>query len=241
MHIPYRVLGFPISAAVLLAASQLSIAGQMPPGAASEQAPPSVSSPAQDKFLMLVQPRDTAEIQRDIESAEQSRMAATEAEGTAKEQRSAAAARIEEKKQAISANKDRLKTAKNAKNESEILLLKTEGKALERDKNLYEEREALRDAEIDLAIKRKELASLMRQAFDLERQLAIKRVEQPETGVSGPETARVARVLIDLEKATLEMQKKVADKQSEVADGAKKVVERQLKTLEAQQNIYAGK
>jgi hypothetical protein len=44
----------------------------------------------------------------------------------------------------------------------------------------------------------------MKQAFDLERPLAIRRVAQPKTVVSGPETARAARVLIDLERATLE-------------------------------------
>ena len=242
MRPSYRFFGFLILMTSTLAIGQFSIAAQMPPGAVSQQEAVSEVSPLpQDQFLLLVQPRDRAEIRRDIEMAEQVQSTAKEAEQIAQEQQAAAAARIEEKKQAISANKDRLKIAKKEKNEAEILVLTTELKALERDKDLYEQRESLRGAEIDLAKNRGELASLSKQAFDLELQLELKREEQPEFNPSGPETARATRVLIDLEKATLEMQKKVADKQGEVADSAKKVVDRQLKTLEAQLNIYAGK
>jgi len=103
------------------------------------------------------------------------------------------------------------------------------------------QREALRGAEIELARKRNELAALTKQALDLERQLVLKRTEPTETSASGTDSVRIARVLIDLEKATLEAQKKAADKQSEVADGARSVVGRQLKTLHARQNIYSGK
>ncbi len=237
----YRFWGLGIVAVALLAAGSSSVFAQMPPGIVSDQSTPIVISPTQDKFLMMVQPRDLTEIQRDIDMAEQLQISATEAERVAQAQRSAAKSRIDEKKQALSTNKSKLKAAKDAKNEAEILLLQSEEKALERDKKLQEERESLRDAEIDLAKKRMELAALMKQAFDLERQLAIRRGEQAETSVSGPETARAARVVVDMEKATLEMQKKVADKQGEVAGRAKTVVDRQLKTLEAQQNVYSGK
>jgi hypothetical protein len=229
---------FLFSATLLLAGSQL-LAAQMLPSQMTET--PSISSSPKDKFLMLVAPRDVAEIQRDIESAEQARLAAAEAERTAQEQRAASAARSEEKKLAIAANKDKLKAAKREKKESEILLLETEKKALNRDKHLFEQREGLRNAESDLAGKRGELSILIKQAFDLERQLALKRAEQTGSDISGPDGAREARLLIDLEKASLEAQKNVADKQGEVASSAKKVIVRQLKILEAQQNIYAGK
>jgi hypothetical protein len=148
---------------------------------------------------------------------------------------------IAEKKRAISANKDKLKIAKREKNESEKLVLTTEGKTLRRDLELLEQREAIRGAEIELARKRNELAALTKQALDLERQLVLKRTEPTETSASSTDSVRLARVLIDLEKATLEAQKKVADKQREAADGARTVVDRQLKTLQAQQNIYSGK
>jgi len=215
----------------LFAVEQLSFATQLPPTSVLEP---------QEQFLMLVQPRNVVDIERDVQSAEQARTAAIEAEKTAQEQRSTATTRLEEKNKAIDENKAKLKAAKKEKKESEILLLTTEAKALGRDKDLLEQREALRDAEIDLARGRNELATLTKQALELERQLSLKRAENAGTSVSGPDTAREARVLIDLEKATLEAQKKVADKQGEVADGAKEVVDRQLKTLEAQQNIYGG-
>ncbi len=231
----YRMIGFVILTIILPVSSQL-YAAQMPPMSA-----PIIAPPPLDKFLMLVPQRDANEIQGDIEWAERDRASASEAERAAQEQRIAVAAKIEEKKQAIATNKDRLKIAKKDKNAAETLILTTEIKALNRDKDLFEKREALRDAEIDLAKKRGELAILMKQALDLERQMTLKRAEQTEISSGGLDAARTARILIDLEKGTLEAQKKVADKQGDVADSAKKVVVRQLKTLEAQRNIYAGK
>jgi hypothetical protein len=224
------------SALALPAAAQL-----LPPGATGGQTKPVVVSPPQDRFLMLVPPRDLTEIDRDIEMARQLEISATESERVAQAGRSASKSRIDEKKQALSANKDKLKRAKDEKNDSEVLLLELEKKALERDRKLHEERESLREAEIDLARKRVELAARMRQAFELERQLVIRRGEQSDINVSGPETARSASVVVDLERATLEMQKKVAESQGDVADRARKVVDRQLKTHDAQQKVFAGR
>ena len=202
---------------------------------------PDVAVQTSDRFLRLVPMREVTEIQRDIEAAEQARLAAVDAERIAQEERTAAAKLIDEKKQAININKDRQKAAKRDKNNAEMLVLGTEGKALERDKDMLEEREALRDAEIDLSRKRIELATLAKQALELEQQLIAKRIQLPMIVVSGPDSAREARLMIDLERATLQAQKKVAEKQGEVAAGAKKVIERQLKTLDAQQGIYSGK
>lgn len=232
----YRAFGFAAILTIIFLTLSQSYATQMLPDAAIIAA-----RPPKERFLMLVAPRDIMEIQSDIVSVERDRTTASEAEQTAQELRSTATAKINENKQSIAANKDRLKISKKEKNESETLLLTTERKVLNRDKKLFEQREALRDAEIDLAKKRGELAILMKQALDLERQLAIKRAEHPEASVSELDTVRSARLLIDLEKATLEAQKTVANKQGEVAAGAKKVVIRQIKTLEAQRNIYAGK
>lgn len=235
-----QMYGFLVAASILLSGSQAPVAAQMPIGIASHQTIPVVVAPSQDKFLMLVQPRDITEIERDIQLAEQMEESARESERVGESQKSLAASRIDEQKRAISENKDRMKSAQRTKNDAEVLLLKNEEKALERSKKLHEERESLLGAEIDLAKKRLELASLMKQAFELERQLAIKRWEQTETSVSGPESARSATVVIQMERASLEMQKKVAEKQGEVAGKAKTVVEKQLKTLEAQQKVYAG-
>ncbi|MDI9612524.1 MAG: hypothetical protein QM330_05600 [Acidobacteriota bacterium] len=242
METSNRILRLLIPALAFAATLTMPAAAQLlPPGAASAETTPVVVSPAQDRFLMLIQPRDLGEIDRDIEMASQLEIAATEAERVAQAGRSASKSRIDEKKQMLSANKDKMKAAKNAKNQSEVLLLESERKALERDKRLHEERESLRAAEIDLARKRAELASRMKQAFDLERQLAVKRGEQSDINVSGPKTARAANVLIDLERATLEMQKKVASSQADVANRAQKVVDRQLKTLTAQQKVFGGR
>ena len=140
---------------------------------------PDVAVQTSDRFLRLVPMREVTEIQRDIEAAEQARLAAVDAERIAQEERTAAAKLIDEKKQAININKDRQKAAKRDKNNAEMLVLGTEGKALERDKDMLEEREALRDAEIDLSRKRIELATLAKQALELEQQLIAKRIQLP--------------------------------------------------------------
>lgn len=232
MHTRYRWIGFPFSATIFIAANQLFSAAQMLPGAAP-QTGYSTLTQAEERSLMLVPQRKVEEIQRDMDSADQARTAAMAAERTIQDQRSSVTAMIGEKKKAISANKDKLIKAKGEKSESEKLVLTMVGKSLERDLELLEQREAIRGAEMDLARKRNELATLTKQALDLERQLVLKRTEPAERSASGTDSIRTAQVLIDLEKATLEAQRKVADKQSEVADRARTVVDRQLKTLQA--------
>jgi hypothetical protein len=232
MRTQFQSIVFPILIAFLLTAGRPLIAVQNPPAEAKKPA---------DQFLVLVPARDVADIQRDVDSTDRDRTAAGEAERMAQDQRSSLITRIEEKKQAIAANKEKLKAAKKDKNEAEIPLLTAEGKALDRDKDLLEQQLALRDAEISYSRARNELATATKQALDFERQLAQKRVEQGGAGESKSDQARAARWLIDMERATLDAQKKAADKQGEVADGLKKVVAHRLKTLEAQQNIYGGK
>jgi len=232
MRTGYCSIGILISITLLLVASNHAFAMQNPPSAPPEP---------KEEFIVLVPVRDVAEIQRDIESADKAQTAAGEAERTAQDQRSSVASLLEEKKQAIAANKEKLKAAKQQKNDTEVSLLTADGKALERDKDLLDQQQALRDAEISLAQKQNELAMLTKQALDLEKQLAGKRADQTVSNVSKPDLARTARRLVDFEKTTLEAQKKVADKQADVADAGKKVIEHRLKTLEAQQNIYGGK
>jgi hypothetical protein len=221
-----------ISIAFLLTAGRRLMAGQNPPDEAKKPA---------EQFLVLIPARDVADIQRDVESADRDRTAAGDAERLAQDQKSSLVTLIEEKKQAIAVNKDKLKAAKKDKNEAEIPLLTAEGKSLDRDKELLDQQLALREAEIILARARNEFASTTKQALDFERQLAQKRADQGVAAASKSDQARAARLLLDLEKATLEAQKKAADKQGEITDGLKKAIDHRLKTLEAQQNIFGGK
>jgi len=232
MRIPASFVVTSVLALIFPAAGQSFVAVQTQP----EVAVPETT----ERFLTLVAPRQIAEIDRDIESADQAQTVAIEAEQRAQEQRSLAAARIQETRKLIDANTERRKAAKREGKQSEAAVLKTEEKALQREKDMLEQREALRDAEIELARRRNELAYLSKQALDLERQLALERREQTDSSAGEPDSARAARLLIDLEKTVLEAQKRVAGKQGQVADGARKVVDRQLKALEAQRKVYGG-
>ena len=191
-----------------------------------------------DQFLVLVPVRDVAEIQRDFDAAEQFRLAAVEAQDTATQQRSDGAKRVEQIKSDIASNKERRAGARVEKNAAAAVALEREGENLERQRNLLNQRQELRDAEINLAKMRVELATLTKQQFDLERQLAMKRMEWSDS--SGDRDSKMAQSILSLERDTLNAQKKVADKQGQVADGSKNVVNRQLKTLEAQRKLNEG-
>jgi hypothetical protein len=227
-----HTIAFLISMTFLLAAAVQMV---------SAQNPPEDTKKTEDQFLLLVPVRDATDIQRDVDSADRDRTAAGDAERIALDQRSSLLMQIEDKKRAIAENKEKLKAAKKDKKEADIPLLTSEGKALDRDKDLLDQQLALRDAEISYARTRNEFATVSKQALDFERQLAQRRADQGGTNANKSDLARASRALVDLEKTTLTAQKKAADKQGEVADGLKKVIEHRLKTLEAQQNIYAGK
>jgi hypothetical protein len=232
MRRQFRTIAFLILMTFILAASRQLTAVQNPPDDAKK---------TEDQFILLVPVRDTADIQRDMDSADRERTAAGEAERAALDQRSSLLMQIEDKKKAIVDNKEKLKAAKKDKKEADIPLLTSEAKALDRDKDLLDQQLALRDAEISCARTRNEFATASKQALDFEKQLAQRRADQGVTGANKSDQARAARGLVDLEKTTLAAQKKAADKQSEVADGLKKIIEHRIKTLEAQQNVYGGK
>ena len=205
---------------------------------AGAQTPSDSKVSVTDRFLVLVPVREVADIQRDFDVAEQARLEATDAQQTATQQRSVAATRVDQIKSAITSNKDRRASAKVEKNASEVVALEREGKDLERQKRLLDQRQELRDAEINLAKMRVDLATLRKGEFDLERQLAVKRMEW--TGSAADKDSKTAETLLSLERDTLNAQKKVAQKQGDVAQGSKSVVDRQLKTLEAQRKLNSG-
>jgi len=209
-----------------------------PAAAAAQVGTP--ASIASDSFLALVPPRDLAEIRRDIVSAEQARMVAAEAEQLADRLRTGAEVRIEAKKRAIAATKDRKNISKRERRDAEVAALEAERKALEREKDLLERRKSLRNAEIDLSKRRIDLATLDRQALELEHQLMLKRAERATVASGTADAVRLDQVTFDLERAALEAMKQRAEREREVADREKQVIDRRLKILEARRNLVRG-
>jgi hypothetical protein len=193
-----------------------------------------------DSFLALVPPREVADIQRDIASAEQTRTAAANAERNAMSLRAGAEVLITAKKQQINDVKDRKKVAKRNKNDAAGASLEAQEKASEREKDLLERRKSLREAEIELAKKQTDLAELERAALRLEYELALKRAERAAVPPGSAGAVRLEQVTLDLEQATLEAQKKHAERQREVAERAKQVIERQLQILDARRKLVGG-
>jgi hypothetical protein len=193
-----------------------------------------------DSFLLLVAPRDTNTIKRDLRAAIEAAKLAETRRGQTETMRLGARARIEAKKVEIVRLKDRINVAKRENREADRLGLEAERKAAELEIRLLERREELRQAEIELETRRAELADFTQKALALELQLATRRKGRNRKPVGGTGGASLDRVIGELEKQTLEAQRAQASSGIEVADAEIQVIDRRLELLDAQQRVLGG-
>ena len=193
-----------------------------------------------DSFLQLVAPRDTITIKRQLRAAVEAGTLAESRRQQAETMRLGARGRIEAKKVEMVRIKERINLAKKENREADRLGLEAERKAAEREKGLFEVREELRQAEIELETSRAELASLMQKALQLEVQLAVRRAGRLRTPIGGAGGASLDRVIGELEKQTLEAQGAQASYSTEVAAREINVIDRRLELLDAQQKVLGG-
>jgi chromosome segregation ATPase len=212
-------------------------------GALMGQAKAHAQTPAQsgfDSFLLLVAPRDTITIKRQLRAATEAVTQAESRRQQAETMRLGARGRIESKKVEMVRIKERIALAKKENRDADRLGLEAERKAAEREKGLFERREELRQAEIELETARGELASLTQKALQLELQLAVRRAGRLRTPIGGAGGASLDRVIGELEKQTLEAQRAQSEYSPEVAAREIKVIDRRLELLEAQQKVLGG-
>jgi hypothetical protein len=193
-----------------------------------------------DSFLMLVPPRDSMLIKKQIRTASDSGAAAEKARQYAETMRLGATSGIEFKKVEITRIKERINLARKENREADRVGLEAERKAAEREIELLKRREELRDAETVLETKRAELAGLARQALELELQLARRRAERRKTPIGGAGGASMDRVIGELEKQTLDAQRAQAAARIDVSDQEIRVIDRRLDLLDAQQKVLGG-
>jgi hypothetical protein len=193
-----------------------------------------------DSFIMLVPPRDSATIKKQIRLAAAAEAAAEKSREHTETMRLGATSKIEFKKVEIVRIKERISVAKRENREADRLGLDAERKAAEREIELLKRREELRQAEIDLEIVRADLAALSRKALELELQLSIRRAGRSRTPVGGAGGASLDRVIGELEKQTLEAQRAQAASSFDVADRETRVIDRRLELLDAQQRVLGG-
>jgi hypothetical protein len=194
-----------------------------------------------DSFILLVPPRDTITIKKQIRATAAAVDAAEKARQQAETMRLGATSRIEFKKVEIVRIKDRITVAKKENREADRVGLEAERKAAEREIELLRRREELRDAETVLESKRAEFAGLTKSALELELQLAIRRAGRLRTSVGGAGGASLDRVIGELEKQTLEAQRAEAAASIDVSDQEIRVLDRRLELLDAQQKVLGGK
>lgn len=208
--------------------------GLVGPSAAAAQASPA----AVDSFLVLVPLRPLESIREDVDRARLDAQGARDARGVAEELNLRNQALIDEQKLAIERLNDRVKAAKDAKREAEVVALEAEKRGAERVKDLLERRKALREAEIDLAKAGLALAEAAERAAALEAELAGQRAAAgAATDVPGSGGLAARRVLRELEKRTLEAMKALADRRVDHAERERQVAERRLQTLAAQSRL----
>jgi hypothetical protein len=193
-----------------------------------------------DSFIMLVAPRDTITIKKQIRAAADALAAAEKGRQVAETMRLGASSRIEFKKVEINRIKERINLAKKENREADRVGLEAERKAAEREIELLRRREELRDAETVLETKRADLASLTKQALELELQLAIRRAQRRRAPIGGAGGASLDRVIGELEKQTLEAQRAQAAAGIDLSDQEIRVLDRRLEMLDAQQRVLAG-
>ena len=221
---------------LLSLAATSSLAGQAKRKPSPAPPPPS----GFDSFLMLVAPRDTLSIKRQLRAASEAQSQAENRRQQAETMRLGARASIESKQVEMVRLKERINQAKKENREADRLGLEAERNAAEREKGLLERREELRQAESELEASRAEYAALSQKALQLELQLAVRRAGRLRAPRGGAGGASMDRVIGELEKQTLEAQREEADYNAEVSAREIKVIDRRLELLEAQQKILGG-
>lgn len=219
---------------LLLASGSGALLGQ---AKAKTQAPPPGGF---DSFIMLVAPRDTITIKRQLRTAVEARAQAESRREQAETMRLGARGRIEAKKVEMVRIRERIALAKKENREADRLGLEAERKAAERERGLLEVREELRQAEIELETARSEFAGLSQKALELELQLAVRRAGRSRTPIGGAGGASLDRVIGELEKQTLEAQRAQSLYSTEVAEQEIRVIDRRLELLYAQQKVLGG-
>jgi chromosome segregation ATPase len=212
-------------------------------GALMGQTKAQAQSPPQsgfDSFLLLVAPRDTITIKRQLRAATEEVTQAESRRQQAETMRLGARGRIESKKVEMVRIKERISLAKKENREADRVGLEAERKAAEREKGLFERREELRQAEVELETTRGELAGLTQKALQLELQLAVRRAGRLRKPIGGAGGASLDQVIGELEKQTLEAQRAQAAYNPIVANQEIKAIDRRLELLDAQQKVLGG-
>jgi hypothetical protein len=227
--------------ALLVLATPGLLAAQRTTPAQRAASTPKAASKGFDSFILLVPPRDTITIKKNLRAAIEAEKSAEIRRDQTETMRLGAIARIEAKKVEISRLKERINVAKNENRDADRLGLEAERKAAEREIELLKRRADLREAETEFEVQQAELARLTAKALQLELQLAIRRVGRLRAPVGGAGGASQDRVIAELEKQTLEAQRAQAAASTQLAEQEISVIDRRLELLDAQERVLGGK
>lgn len=221
------------------------VATPQPMTPAAFPAPPltTLSTSNVDTFMVLVPLRADADIRNDLTAARMREASAEVAVRQAKDVQARAKAHIEVKKKEIELTKSRIDAAKKAQNAVDAGAFESQKKVLELELKLLERRSQLYAAEVELGEAVRDAARSRAKACEREMDLALKRQEIAALSRGALSQGTVAQAvqmsaqLNDLEKKTLEAMRDMAGKEADTAQKEKKIAERRLAILEAQRTL----
>jgi hypothetical protein len=161
----------------------------------------------------------------------------------AKDVQARAKAHIEVKKKEIELTKSRIDAAKKQQNAVDADAFESQKKVLELELKLLERRAQLYAAEVELGEAVRDAARARAKANEREMDLALKRQEIAALSRGALSQGTVAQALQlsaqlhDLEKKALEAMRDMAGKEADTAQKEKKIAERRLAILEAQKTL----
>jgi hypothetical protein len=200
-----------------------------------------------DSLLALVPPRDLETIRAELETARTEQIAAENDERNAQLLQARAATAIKVKDAERKAMEARLDLAEREKDEIATSEWRSKLQVAEREKELLERRETLRNTEMEVARAQRDYSQARIEALDVELKLQAMRAQRAEFVARGT-SAEVLNSLIrldadlaDLEKETLERQSEVAERRRDVANREVDLTEKRRKVLEAQIRLTQGR
>ncbi len=204
---------------------------------------PYLSDARTDSMLVVMELRDVAAVEFDLDVATRKRMAAAGRENVARVLQSRASMTIKIKDTEITALKARISQAKTERDDTLAKQFESERAHAELEKQLLRRREQLRQSDLRFAKAEIEYHDAEIKAYGLELELA--RLRARRTGVEGAIASRerfeaawhLDKQIRETEGRTLDAMREAAHKQKDLASQAVKIFTARKKVWEAQRDL----
>lgn len=213
------------------------------PALAYDQPPVYMPTADTDSMLVLIEIRDLADIEHDLEEAAAERAAAEVRETQAKMLQARSVTKIKIKESEITSLKAELDQAKAQKDEVKKIEFENQKKFAEMEATLLKRRDDLRKSEMEFA--RAEAEFHAAEAAGYESELKLAHLRSQRTGLDGvvaskglyEEAQKLVKEIRDTEGKTLDAKVKAAEKQKSMSERAVQITKSRKKVYEATRKL----